>query len=220
MSTSYIPATDSGLDTWGANFATVLTASPSAYGLTPSDAAAVTAAQSAFHAAYLLATNPPTRTSGTVAAKDVQKAQSLITFRSYAQIIQNNAGVTNDAKSAAGITVRSTARTPIPTPGTIPILGFIGTQPGVATLNFKDSSTPTTKAKPFGALQMQVFAQVNGTASPDRTLAVIAATVTKSPFVLDTPTGGVGKNVTLWANWITRRGLVGSDSTPLTYTGT
>jgi hypothetical protein len=220
MSAPYIPAQDGQLDTWALNFETVIAASPVTYGLATADATAITAAYNSYHAAYILLTSPGTKNPTNVAAKDAAKAASLITFRTYAQIIQNNAGVSNAAKSAAGITVRSTARTPIPAPATIPILAVVSQQPGIANLGYADSATPTTKAKPFGAIQVEIWYDVPATGSPMLANAVFAGVQTKSPFQFPTPTGAKGKTIGMWARWSTRRGLVGPFSAELDITGT
>lgn len=216
--TSYIPARDTDFDAWAQNFSTVIAASPATYGLLAGDAASITAAYTAWNAAYTLATNPATRTSPTIAAKDVQKASSLVVFRTYAQIIQNNAGVSDGAKSAAGLTVRATGRTPIPAPGTAPILGLVGVTPGVITFNYKDTSTPTTKAKPFGAIQLELWGDIPTTGSPSQAAARFLGLYTKSPNALVPVTGNVGKTIGLWARWTTRRGLVGPWSAELDVT--
>lgn len=220
MSTPYIPAKDADFSNWSANFATVIAANPANFGLVTADATAISAADSAFQAAYNLAINPATRTSVTVAAKDVQKASTLITERTYAQIIQNNAGVSDGNKTAAGLTVRKTSRTPIPAPGTAAILGYIGSTPGVTTLNYKDTSTPTTKGKPFGALQLEIWYDVPTTGSPVLGSAAFGGLFTKSPLAFTNPAGSAGKTIGFWARWVTRRGLVGPWSAELDVIGT
>lgn len=220
MSTPYIPAQDGLLDTWALNFATVITANPAAYGLLAADATIITNAQVAYHAAYILLTSPSTKTPSNVAAKDIQKASSLITFRTYAQLIQSNTAVTNSNKAAAGLTVRSTARTPIPAPTTNPVLTLASQQVGVANIGYADAASPTTKAKPFGAIQLEIWVDVPATGSPSLANATFIGLETKSPISFETPSGGVGKTIGIWSRWTTRRGLVGPWSAQLSITGT
>ena len=210
MSTNYIPAKDSLLDTWMQNFQAVIAASPATYGLLAADATAITAAYNSYHAAYTLLTVPATKTAPNVAAKDTAKAAALVTVRGYAQVIGNNQGVSNTAKSAAGLTVRATGRTPIPAPGTAPVLGFIGATPQVQTLKFADVSTPTTKKKPFGAIQMEVWSFI-GTTPPVGGPAgcTFVGLFTKTPFALNYQAGDAGKTAYIYGRWVTRRGLTG-----------
>lgn len=217
MPAPYIPATDTAFDTWSNNFQTKIAASPGTYGLAAGDATAITASFNLWHAAYLLAINPATRTSVTVAAKATQKALSLILFRTYAQLIQANTGVAPTDKVALGLTNRSTGRTPIPAPGTAPILGFIGATPGSHTLKYADTSTPTTKAKPFGSIQLELWNFV-GTEPPVGGAAGCSfyGLFTKTPYSVNFANGDIGKNSYYYARWTTRRGLVGPWSALLT----
>lgn len=219
MSTPYIPAQDGQLDTWAQNFSATIAANPATYGLAAADATTITAAYTSYHAAYILLTSPATKTPTNVAAKDVAKAASLIVFRTYAQIVQNNAGVTNSAKAAAGLTVRSTARTPIPAPTTTPIVAFVSGQPGTSNLGYADAASPTTKAKPFGAIQMELWYDVPATGSPSLANATFAGLETKSPFAFATPSGATGKTIGVWGRWTTRRGLTGPWSSVLSIIG-
>lgn len=210
MSTPYIPPKDADFDTWALNFSTVIAASPATYGLASGDATAITASYTTWHAAYILLTSPGTKTAPNVANKDVQKAASLIVFRGYAQIIQNNLGVSNSAKSAAGLTVRATGRTPIPTPATAPILGFVGATPFEHTIKYADTSTPTTKAKPFGATALELWLFVGmapPVGGPDGT--GFYGLETKSPLPVSFTSGDVGKTCYYYGRWTTRRGLPG-----------
>lgn len=218
MPGSYIPSTDSGLDLWALNFSTVITAAPGNYGLAAGDATAIAAQYAAYHAAYLLGgvtqphsqpVNPATRTPTTVASKDVAKAAALIIFRSYASIIGANQGVSDGNKAAAGLTIRATGRTPIPAPGTAPILGFVGATPLQHTLNYADTSTPTSKAKPFGALQLELWRNIGTTPPAGPEATSFYGLATKSPLVVDFDSGDVMKTAYYYARWVTRRGLTG-----------
>jgi hypothetical protein len=220
MSTPYIPPADADFDNWANNFQMTIAASPATYGLASGDATAITNSFNLWHAAYTLLTNPATKTSPNVAAKDVQKAASLIVFRGYAQIIQSNSGVSNTAKSAAGLTVRATGRTPIPAPATVPVLALVSQQPGLANLGYADTATPTSKAKPFGSIQLEIWIDVAPTGTPDVTNASYIGVETKSPFQFFTPAGALGKQTVIWCRWQTRRGLVGPWSAPLTINAT
>lgn len=216
MTNPYIPAKDADFSNWSANFATVIAAAPASYGLTATDATAISLADSTFQTAYAAAINPATRTSVTVAAKDTAKAATLVTERNYAQIIGANAGVSAGAKTAAGLTVRATGRTAIPAPTTVPGLALNSMIAGQMNIGFADTLTPASKKKPFGAIQMLVSYQANYTGTADIDLATCGPIVTKSPFFFVPPAGMSGKNIAIWGKWCTRTGLVGPASTPIT----
>jgi hypothetical protein len=216
----YIPAANAAFEAWAVNFQSVIAANPTNYGLLAGDATTITAAYNSWHAAYLLATSPTTRTPATVAAMATAKAASLITFRSYAQIIQSNVAVSDANKAAAGLTVRATGRTPIPAPTNVPILGLVVQTPGVAQINYKNSANPTSKQKPYGALQVQLSYQVAPTGTPDPDAGNLGLVATKAPFLFNTPAGGTGKIIDIWGRFMTRRGLVGPWSAMLQITAT
>lgn len=218
MSAPYIPPKNADFATWSANFAAVIAAAPATYGLAAGDAAAITAANAAWQTAYALSINPATRTPVTVAAAQVQKASTLLTERSYAIIIGANQGVSSGAKTAAGLTNRATGRTPIPAPGTVPILGFVGATPLQSTLKFADTSTPTTKAKPFGSIQMELWIDIEISSVPGTLAAAkFYGLITKTPFAVNFGSGDVGKVATYYARWTTRRGLFGPWSAALAH---
>jgi len=215
----YIPAKNSQYQAWLLNFSTVITANPSNYGLTSTDAATIAAAYNTWHTAYIAATTPSTRTSATVAAMATAKASSLITARTYAQIIQNNAGVSDTNKAAAGLTVRATGRTPIPAPTNVPILSIAALQVGVSQVAYRNSANPTSKQKPYGSIQIQYVYYAAPTTPPvDGDAATNSAIATKSPFLFTTPTGDAGKTIYMFARFQTRRGLTGPWSAALQFT--
>ena len=209
MSTSYIPQSDSGFDAWLTNFSSLITADPATYGLTAPDAVDIAAERTAYHAAYVTATTPETRTSPTVAAKDQAKAHALAVVRPFAVAISLNAGVTNENKEAVGVTVRKTTPTPIPPPVTQPVLVLVAGTPGAHQLRYYDTSTPTTKAKPFGAIGVEIWRAVGTVAAVDPEQSRYYATWTKSPNVSTFAPSDVGKTVTYFARWVTRSGAGG-----------
>lgn len=212
MSTSYIPARDADLANWSANFAALIAASPATYGLTAGDAVNITAADTAWQAAYALAVNPATRTPVTVQAKDTQRIATLTTERSYAQRIANNAGVSPSDKTALGLNPRTNPPTPVPAPATYPLLTVASTVTNGIVIRYRDDlAAPSVKAKPFGAVTTQINALVASTGTPTTSVELwpVAGLQTKSPFILPTDPAAAGKMIGIAARWVTRKGLVG-----------
>jgi hypothetical protein len=220
MQPPYIPTKDSLLDTWLLNFSTLFTANPSGYGFSSSDATVVANAYATWHAAYVVTQTPTTRSKPNIANKDAAKATALATVRPYAVSISLNKGVTNDQKAAIGVTVRGTGPTPIAAPSTSPILTWIAGTPGQATIRYADQNTPSSRAKPPGALQIQLCGAASVTVVTDPTTLPQLAVATKNPMGLNLPSGSVGKTVYLAARWLTRTGLYGPWSNIIAFTGT
>lgn len=209
MQSAYVPSQDAIFATWLDNLATLIAATPTNYGLVAGDATIISAANTAFQSAYALAINPATRTAPTIANKDAQRAAATATVRPYCVQISLNMGISDALKLGVGVNLPNPARTPIPAPTTSPVMVHVASNPGVASMRYYDTTTPTSKAKPFGAVGLEVR-QTIGTApavSPDA--ADYVDTWTKSPNSLNFQSGDVSKIVTVWGRWATKGGPAG-----------
>ena len=206
MPASYIPATDAGFDAWMDNFATLLTADPTAYGEDAPSALVVQEAYDAWSAAYLLATNPSTRTSPTIADKDAERVNLDAAARPTAQRINARSSVTNIQRSDLGITIRKTTRTPVPPPATAPEIVLRSLIPGVAELQIRDSTTPTTKAKPAGVIGCELWVKVDALPTADPAEASLAKITTQTPNTLSFNAPQAGLVASVFGRWTTRSG--------------
>ncbi len=202
----YLPATDSAFDAWLTNFSALITAAPTTYGLIAGDATAIAAQQTAWNAAFLAATTPATRTPVTIADKDAARITAEATVRPYATTISRNPSVTNMDKIAVGVNLPNNARTPVPPPTTQPALTLVSAIHNVHTLAYRDTSTPTSKAKPFGAIGIDVRQAIGTTPATDPNACAPLTQATKSPITLGTDSADVGKLATYFGRWITRSG--------------
>lgn len=206
---NYIPAADADFDNWLVNFDTLLTADPTAYGEDAGTAAAVAAVTSAWSDAYLAATDPSTRTTPTVAAKDAARYTAEQTVRPVAIRIRDNASVTNAQRADLGLTIPKVVPTPIPAPTSVPILGFTKATPLQHELQYSDSDTPVGKAKPFGVIGLELYRSIGDVAATDPAQCTYYGTVTKSPFRVNFAAADQGKVCTYYARWVTRSGPAG-----------
>lgn len=209
-SSDYIPAPDADYDLWATNFSTLLTASPGTYGLVAGDATAVAAVYSTWHAAYLAAINPATRTPVTVQAKDVARSASLVVIRPYAVTISNNAGVNPSDKVAIGVNPGTSTPTPIPAPNTAPVISVQLATPLVHQLAYHDESQPeTVKAKPDGVKFLELRGAVSVTPITDQAAIAFKSLQSKSPFFVEWDAADVGKQAYYAARWVNSNGLLG-----------
>jgi hypothetical protein len=215
MAAPYIPPKDVDFKAWLDNFDDITSVDFAALGLTGPEAASITAVRTAYDSAFDTATNPVTRTPVTIALKDTAKATALATVRPLAQKIRNNPAVSDGDKVALGLTVPDTAPTPIPAPITFPLLDLLRATPGQHWLQYRDSDTPTAKAKPFGAIAMELWSTVALTAAATPVDSVYLGAVTKSPLSVTLDPADAGKVATYFARWVTQRGLVGPWSSPV-----
>ena len=219
MAAPYIPPKEADLALWSQNFADLIDAAPSTYGLAPSDAAAIVAANDPWQASYLLATNPTTRTEVTVAQKNADRIAAVIVFRTYASQIRLNPGVSNSDKLALGLNLPNNAPSPIPPPPTFPILAIASAGPGMHEIRFADSASPSSRRKAANAVQMQLFRGVAPAAIPDPANTTFYAAVTKQPFAsVFTDPAEAGDVATYFARWVTRTGELGPWSAAVSMT--
>lgn len=223
MPASYIPPKDADLDIFAANFSTLITATPAAYGLLAGDATTIAASVATWHTAYLLAVNPTTRTPATITAKDNARTSMLTVIRPYAQRIANNAGVSSMLKIGLGLNPRQNSPTPIPPPTTAPVVSIPSATPNTLVVRYRDEmASPSVKSKPPGALQCQIFGTVvnNGAALPtaDLTMLPLIGTFNKSPFQIAYSPTNAGRVAFLVGRWLTRTGLPGPLGSPVNTT--
>ncbi|MFA6140424.1 MAG: hypothetical protein WC684_06850 [Hyphomicrobium sp.] len=202
----YIPPTGPLFSAWLLNFATLIAAAPTTYGLVSGDATVISAQNAAFQAAYTLATDPSTRTSVTVAAKDAAMSLAKATVRPYAVSISQNSGVTDGDKTAVGVTVRKLVPTPIPAPTDAPQVSFVSAIPLETVLKIVNSATPTSKAKPFGAVIIEVWRSIGTVPATDPAQLSYVGGFTKIPVTLAFEAGDQGKICTVASRYATAGG--------------
>ena len=208
----YIPPADAAFANWLSNFSTLLTAAPTDYGLTAADATQVDAVNTDFQAAYTLAVDPITRTSPTVAAKDVARASAEAVVRPFAVQISKNGAVTDEDKAGIGVTIPSLVPTPIPAPTVAPVIGLIAATIQAMRLSYTTAGA-TGKSKPFGSIGVQVYRSVGTVAATDPAQATFVGVVTKSPFRQTFNADDQGKICTFFCRFVTRSGPDGTAQT-------
>lgn len=205
----YIPAKDADFSAWLLNFATLITAAPTTYGLTAPAAVIIQAANDAFQPAYALAIDPGTRTAPTVAEKDAQRASAEATVRPYAVTISRNAAVTDENKVAVGVNLPNFSPVPIPPPSTYPMPSLRSAAPLSHLLGYADSGAPSGKKKPYGVIGCEIFRAIGTVPAVDPSQATYYNTATKAPFTSSFSGPDVGKIATYFMRWTTRSGPSG-----------
>lgn len=206
----YIPPKDADLNSWLANFSSLITASPGTYGLVAGDATAIAAAVAAWAAAYALVTSPMTKTATTVQDKNAERVMVLATCRPYAQAISLNAGVSPSDKTALGVNARTSTPQPITAPTTYPLITIVSAITWGHIVRFRDQmASPSVKSKPYGVLQCQIFAATSATPIVDPTLLPQVGVQTKSPYTQMWSPAALGLKAYYAGRWVTRKGLVG-----------
>ena len=214
----YIPSKDTDFRTWAVNFATNIAAAPAVYMMTVAEATGVTNAVNLFVAKLAIADNELTRTKQTIANKDDARSIAESLCRQYAMLIKDNAGITDGDKLSIGVRPENPSREPIDCPTTPPLLNILGNLPGTQTLRFADTTTPDSKAKPFGASELQLYLGIGTTELAPLSACQFYGKFTRNPIEVDFDETDDKKTATYYARWASVRGEVGPWSLPVTMT--
>jgi hypothetical protein len=211
MSKDWISKKEAEFIVQAAEFTAKIAAAPASFGLSASDAVALSADNTAGQAAYSLAADPATRTKPVVEDKDTKLAILEARMRSYGKRINANTSVTNAQKAALGLTIKS-APAPIPVPSTIPVLSVISSFQRVVRVKLTDSLTGK-KAKPFGVSDAEIFTHIGATAPANVDDWKYQGQATRSVFDITFP-GTVPSGAKVWicARWCNERGQAGGFS--------
>lgn len=209
---SAIPLRDADFDAFLFNWKTTLTATPTVFGMVAGDATAISNAYTAWHAAWVLASNVLTRTRANVANKDAQKILALSLLREQYTIIKANPAVSDANKVSIGIRVNDPVPTPIPAPTTNPLLAVLPSGALQQFVNMVDSTTPTTRAKPAGVVGALVVRGIRASTAPiiEPDNCTLLGFYTRTPFYVNefAPTDA-GKTADYYSRWTNAKGEEG-----------
>jgi len=210
---NYIPQRDGDFDIWLQEFSAYLSANFGALGVDGSVATNIAAGQAAWADAYAAAIGGSTRGPATIATKNAARASVTVNVRLCAVTVNGNPAVTDEQRTALGITIRKTNKTPVPAPTTSPVLAFIAATPGQHTIRFADQLTPALRALPFGVIALELRVFVSITVPPPDAIATYVLTATKQPYAVDFANDEKLKTAYYKGFWRTRTGLLGPAST-------
>ncbi len=212
---SFIPRKDLPMLQWMQGFSSVLSANPSTYLISASDAAAIADAVNAFNDAMQVLNEKVNHNPVNINIKNTTRNAALQICRQYAALIKYNAGISDAAKIAAGVPPVNPNREPRPVPTTSPILNVIAATPGAHTLRFADSLDPNRKSKPFGAANLQLFVAVTDGPIASEAEASFLGAYTRNPIAVAFTAEDDGKLATYIGRWASATGDTGPFSVPV-----
>lgn len=215
MSTPFIPNRDADFNPWLENFATLISANPSAYGLSAGDAAEVAGAYAKWQAAYAVATAPTTRTGPSIAEKDACRAATVVIVRRLAGLVRANAAVPESLKLGLGVRTRGPGQSRTPVPTECPSLSVIGLSLASHQLAAGDNVFGPQRAKPRGAAALLVVRTIADTPANDPNEATFLTLATRNRFTSRFQTADGGKIATYFARWANSKGQLGPWSGPV-----
>lgn len=216
MAKSFFTGNDTELYVGSQNFAGLITATPTAFGLTATQATAYGLLNDAYAAAYQLAAAPTTRTRPNIAAKDAARAALKVMASDLAKVIDGTASVTNKQRIQLGLNVRKT-RTTIPVPSITPGVDIVSVTGTRVNIRVHNDAVVTKRAKPAGTAAAWVYTFVGETYPSDPGLWDFQGSTTKNTFEIDFPlTLAGGTQVWICAAWINAKQQAGPVCAPVT----
>lgn len=215
----FVPRRDHDFSQWAMSFAQIVSDDPGRYAISPTEAQALTQWAQTFADALRQASEPVTRTQVAVSEKDAARNSTEAFFRNIAALIRVNNGISDSDKIALGIRPRNTSWTHVNVPDTSPLLRIIAATPGMHTLAYADTFTPTSRAKPFGAACLHLVMDVSFDGQPPSLeRAKFVGSFTRQPMLVHHVPEHRGRQATYWGRWANRRGEMGPWSLPVSFT--
>jgi hypothetical protein len=202
----YLPGPDSNYAAWVENFRTYAAANLAALGLTAPDLAPVTAGETAFDSALAAHITAKNAAMAAKQAKDFARRDLTADIRPLVRRIQANPNVTDAQRAALGITIPDVNPTPVGPPATRPVTSITLGQRLQHTLNFVDELTPTRRAKPAGAIGVEVWAKVGTTPPTGEGDLQFMRIDSSTPAVLNFTATDGNKTAYYWTRWVTATG--------------
>ena len=201
----YIPGPDANFQAWQSNFVTYANANLAALGLTAPDMAPITAVQTGWATAFPAHVAAVNAAKAAKQTKDENRAAYVAVIRPLVRRLQASAVVSDAEKASLGITVAQ-APTPIGPPTTAPICSIECGNRLQQTLRFVDSATPTRKAKPAGALGVEIWNKVGTTPPTGEGELRFVAVDTNAPYLMNFDSADGGKTNYVWMRWVSPTG--------------
>ena len=203
----YIPARDSELVSWSANFVTVVTENASAWGITSAEVTLLQDSSDNF-AALQAQADSPLKNAIIEAEKKAARKKLEKVIRELAGFRLKNPIITDVQRLALGLHVRDTTPTTIPVPVTRPEINIEVFDVRRLKIRFHDKGSDS-KAKPYGTNGAVIFYAVLDAppASPaELTRSVLA---TRTPHLLEFADDERGKTVYVAICWQNEKGEKG-----------
>lgn len=201
----YIPQSDADFNLWRSAFDKYLKNNLASLGLTAGDISQLNTQQTAWDSALSDFLNKRALADAALALKDTSRQQLEDTIRALVRQLQANPATTDEQRAGLGVTVPDTTPTRVPAPNTSPT-GQIDTNERLQhTIHFRDSQTPTSKAKPDGYKGCQIWVHIGTQPPTSLDQYAFVATDTRTPYVLQFDMADAGKNAYYSLRWVNTR---------------
>jgi hypothetical protein len=221
MPKDYIPKDKAGRAAWLANFAAKLQSNQAALNLKNDQVSAVTDKQSALATAAQALADAEANFNARQAAFKTAEDEAVSAARTRVGQIQADPDIADAIRAELGVPIRDTTPT-APAPLTSrPVVTIDFSQRGQHTLDYRNSDTPTSRARPDNATGCEIRRHI-GTAPPAGVDAYsYLDTDQSSPYTVTYTDADAGKVASYILRWIHANGNKGpwSETVSATITG-
>lgn len=201
-----------------ANFAAKIAVAPTSLGLTAAQSTYFGTLNTALQTAAAAASNPDTRTSVAIAARNTAIRNMRANAVNLAKIIYSTATVTNAQLIELGLLPRNNY-TPIPPITSSPSVEIVSNTGRIVKVRVHNPEAETSRGKPRGCIGIGFYTYIGAVAPTDSTQyffqGMSTRTITDIQFA-----NSVASGATVWicACWVMSRGWTGPASTPFSFT--
>jgi len=205
----YVPRSNAAFNIWQAEIVADVQLFATLWGILAADITALLAQQAIWVAAFAKGGNKNNRMSPDVQTKDDARAVYEKALRKFiGKWLANNDKVPDAERIRMGLTVKSGTHTSVATPTTNPVATVDFSVLLQHRINFVDSNTPTSKAKPAGIIGTEVWCKLG-----DATVFSYLGLCTATPEVMTYDDADAGKKATYRLRWVNTKGEEGPWST-------
>lgn len=209
MSDDIMPNADADLGPWGHKLLAGCTAHATALGLTPAEVTDLSDNLDDWDADYPAHLTAAAAAASACATKNSTRAALEAKVRAINTKIQANPAINADLKTELGLPVHDNIRTRAPVPTTRPLLVVDTSERLRHKITYRDESTPTTRAKPAGVREIEIWAKIGPPPPVDASECQLLGTSTKSSLVITHQGADAGKPVHYLGRWKNTRGEFG-----------
>ncbi|HEY0406438.1 MAG TPA: hypothetical protein VGC89_11975 [Pyrinomonadaceae bacterium] len=206
MAKDYIPSTTAARAAWLATFAAKLADNKAALSLADAEVANITALQAALVTAQQELADAEATFRAKQEAARIADEEATAAARARVRQIQADPNVADTVRAALGIPLRDATPTAPAPLASRPVVTIDFSQRGQHTLEYRDSDTPTSRARPDNATGCEIRRHI-GTAAPAGTGQFdYLETDRSSPFTVHYTDEDAGKIASYILRWINANG--------------
>ena len=221
MAGDYIPPADADFDPYQGQCVGYITTNKTALGVSDAALAPVTAAKTAWDAAYPAHVAAQASVQGVTQTKKDARIAYEAALRPLIQQLQASPTVTDTQRQSMNIPVHSATRTAVGVPTTKPAATIDTSQHFSHTIDFRDAAAARSKAKPAGVMGCEIWVFIGDTPPADPSGYSFVALDTATPYLATYPGAQAGKKTNYLLRWVNTTGDKGpwSDTVSATIPG-